>query len=89
LRYLYTSETTPLKRVLSLYCLPKALPHRRTSNWPVTLGNYTYILDEGVAEGALVGRGYVLSWGEVSKGESDEEERGEDPSDVYTAPVSP
>jgi hypothetical protein len=42
-----------------------------------------------VAEGALVGRGYVLSWGEVSEGESDEEERGEDPSDVYIAPVSP
>ena len=83
MRKLYTPETTPLKRVLLLCYLLKALPHRRASNRPITLGNHTHILDEGVAKGTLVGRGYVLSWGEVRKGESDEEERGAYLPDVY------
>jgi hypothetical protein len=72
-----------------VFCLPKTLPHYRTSSWPIPLGNCTHILDKGVAEGALVGRGYILGRREDSKVEGNKEERGEDTPNMYTTLVSP
>jgi hypothetical protein len=40
--------------------LPKALPYCCTSYWSIIMGDYTYILDKGVAKGALVGRGHIF-----------------------------
>jgi hypothetical protein len=56
--------------------VPEALPHRRSSNRTIPLGNRTHILAGGVAKGALVGLGYVLNWREDCEGEGHKEERG-------------
>jgi hypothetical protein len=69
--------------------LPEAIPHSRTSYWPVTLGDCAYILDKRVAQGALVRRGYVLSWREDCEAKGDKKEGGKDTPNVYLAPVSP
>jgi len=69
--------------------LPKALSYRRPSSRAIPLGNSTYILAFGVEEGSLVGRGHIFNWGKDGEGESDEEERGANLSDVYLTPVSP
>jgi hypothetical protein len=72
-----------------VYRLPETIPYSSTSYCAISLGNYTHILDNGVAKGALVGRGYILSWGEDCKAEGDEEEGGERLPNLYIVPVSP
>jgi hypothetical protein len=58
-------------RLLSLYGIPKTLPHEGPSDRTISLGNGTYILVYGVAEGTLVGRGYLLNRREDCEGEGD------------------
>jgi hypothetical protein len=72
-----------------MYRLPETIPHPNTSYWTISLGDYTYILDNGVAKGTLVGRGYILSWRQDCKVEGDEEGGGERPPNLYPIPVSP
>jgi hypothetical protein len=67
----------------------KALPYARISYYPITLSDYIYILDEGVAKDSIIGRSDVFSKREVSKVESDEKERGENIPDVYLALALP
>ena len=50
----YPLTATSPKRLLLVYHLPKTLPHDRSSHCTTPLGNYTYILAFGVAEGTLV-----------------------------------
>ena len=69
--------------------LPKALPHCCTSYWSIIMGDYTHILDKGVAKGALVGRGHIFDWREDCEAEGDKEEGGENLSNLYTTPVPP
>ena len=57
----YVTKTTPLKRLFSLRRLSKTLPYSYAGSWTITLGNYAHILARGVAKGALVGRGHILS----------------------------
>jgi hypothetical protein len=68
--------------------VPEALPYSRPSSRAIPLGDYTHILAFGVEEGSLVRRGHILNWREDSKGESDEEERGENLSYLYSTPIS-
>ena len=67
--------------------MPKALPHSRTGSLSIYMGYHTYILDGGMVEGLLVGRGYIFSWREDFKAEGDEEEGGENLRDLYTTSV--
>jgi hypothetical protein len=69
--------------------MPKTLPHSRPGSRTIYLGNHTHILAFGVEEGPLVRRGYVFNRWKDSKGESDEEERGEDLSHLYSTLASP
>jgi hypothetical protein len=62
--YLYTRDPrdeSQIKRLLLIYRLPETIPYSSTSYYAISLGNYIHILDNGVAKGALVGRGYILS----------------------------
>jgi hypothetical protein len=68
--------------------LLKTLSHSRPGLRTIYLGNHIYILAFGVEEGPLVRRGYVFNRWKDSKGESDEEERGEDLSHLHSIPAS-
>jgi hypothetical protein len=52
---------TLLIRLFQVYSLPEALSYGSISPWPISLGDYIYILDKGVAKGTMVRRGYILS----------------------------
>ena len=69
--------------------MPKTLPHRRVGYWPITLGDCTHILGQGMAKGALVGRSDVSSRGEDCKAKSDEKQGRKNTPDLYPTPISP
>ena len=75
------------ERLFSMYCMPKALSHSRTGSLSIYMGYHTHILDGGMVEGPLVGRGYIFSWRKDFKAEGDEEEGGENLRDLYTTSV--
>jgi len=70
-----------------MYYMPKALPHSRTGSLSIYMGHHTHILDDGMVEGPLVGRGYIFSWREDFKAEGDKEEGGENLRDLYIISV--
>jgi hypothetical protein len=53
------------------------------------VGNRIYILAFRVAKGSLVGRGYIPSWKQDYKTESNKKEKRKDLSYLYIIPVSP
>jgi len=54
-----------------VYRVLETLPHEGPGYCAISLGNSTHILANGVAKGALVGRGYLSYRRKDSKGESD------------------
>jgi hypothetical protein len=70
-------------------CLLEALPYSRIGSRSIYMGYWAYLLDSGIVEGALVGRGYIFSRRQDYEAKGHKEERRAHTPRLYLTLILP